>query len=65
MDKYIASLMKCTHQACELNVGGGMYTCPCHGSEFSVEGEVLHGPASEKLKTFKITSDDENIHISL
>lgn len=65
MDKYIASLMECTHRSCELNVGGGMYSCPCHGSEFSIEGEVLQGPASEKLRTFKITLDDENIYISL
>ena len=63
--QYIASLMRCTHRSCELNVGGGIYTCPCHGSEFSVEGKVLEGPATQNLETYPIKSDDENIYILL
>ena len=63
-DTYIASLLKCTHRGCELNVGGGIYSCPCHGSEFSVNGKVLEGPAEADLKTFKIDTDNENIYIS-
>lgn len=63
-DTYIASLLKCTHRGCELNVGGGIYSCPCHGSEFSVQGDVLEGPAEDKLKTFKIETDNENIYLS-
>lgn len=62
---YVASLLKCTHRECELNVGGGIYTCPCHGSEFSVTGKVLEGPADKDLKTFKTESDNENIYIYL
>ena len=64
-DTYVASLLQCTHQGCELDVGGGMYTCPCHGSEFSTRGEVLQGPAEKNLKTFPITTDHENIYINL
>jgi cytochrome b6-f complex iron-sulfur subunit len=63
-DSYVASLLKCTHRGCELNVGGGIYSCPCHGSEFSVQGDVLEGPAEDKLKTFKIETDNENIYLS-
>jgi len=63
-DAYIASLLKCTHRSCELNVGGGVYSCPCHGSEFSVSGKVLEGPAEADLKTFKIETDNEYIYIS-
>ena len=63
-DTYVASLLKCTHRGCELNVGGGIYSCPCHGSEFSVQGDVLEGPAEDKLKTFKIETDNENIYLS-
>lgn len=62
---YTASLLKCTHNGCELNVGGGIYTCPCHGSEFSTTGKVLEGPADRDLKTFKIDTDHENIYIYL
>ena len=63
-DTYVASLLKCTHRSCELNVGGGIYSCPCHGSEFSVQGDVLEGPAEDKLKTFKTETDNENIYLS-
>ena len=63
-DSYVASLLKCTHRGCELNVGGGIYSCPCHGSEFSVQGDVLEGPAEDNLKTFKIETDNENIYLS-
>ncbi|TDI69514.1 MAG: Rieske (2Fe-2S) protein [Bacteroidetes bacterium] len=64
-DKYVASLLKCTHKSCELNVGGGIYSCPCHGSEFSITGKVLEGPADRDLETFKIGTDNENIYIYL
>jgi len=62
-DSYSAALLHCTHRGCELNVGGGIYTCPCHGSEFSVTGELLEGPADRDLTTFKTETDDENIYI--
>ena len=64
-DTYIASLLRCTHRSCELNVGGGIYSCPCHGSEFSIAGKVLEGPAIEDLVTFKTETDHENIYVYL
>lgn len=64
-DVYSASLLKCTHRGCELNVGGGIYTCPCHGSEFSNTGKVLEGPANQDLQTFQTKHDHENIYIYL
>lgn len=62
-DNYIASLLKCTHRGCELNVGGGIFSCPCHGSEFAITGKVLEGPANEDLTTFRTVTDNENIYI--
>lgn len=64
-ENYTSSLLKCTHQGCELNVGGGIYSCPCHGSEFSTNGKVLEGPADKNLKTFKTICEDESIRIYL
>lgn len=64
-DEFSASLLKCTHNGCELNVGGGIYSCPCHGAEFTVTGEVLQGPAETNLKTFKTETDNENIYVYL
>ena len=62
---YTASLLECTHKGCELNVGGGIYSCPCHGSEFTTAGEVLEGPADRNLTTFITETDDDNIYIKI
>jgi len=63
-DTYSAVLMECTHQGCELKVAGSVYSCPCHGSEFSKTGTVLNGPAETDLRKFPTRTDNENIYIS-
>lgn len=41
----------CTHLGCTVrrNAGGDGFTCPCHGSRYDTEGNVLAGPAPQSL----------------
>ncbi len=49
----------CTHMGCtlEYNEAEKSFDCKCHGSRFSVLGEVLDGPAKQPLE--KITEEDD------
>ena len=45
----------CTHQSCQItgyDTGSGMFICPCHGSQFDVNGNVTQGPAGAPLTKY-------------
>ncbi|MGC2854721.1 FAD-dependent oxidoreductase [Novispirillum sp. DQ9] len=46
----------CTHMGCVLGWNGveESWDCPCHGSRFSIDGDVLHGPAVADLEQFDV-----------
>jgi uncharacterized protein YbjT (DUF2867 family)/nitrite reductase/ring-hydroxylating ferredoxin subunit len=58
-----ATQAKCTHRQGPLNEGkldGSTVTCPWHGSQFNVcTGEVLGGPATEPLQTYRVIVDGD------
>lgn len=41
---------RCTHLGCKINnESDGNFICPCHGSKFDLNGNVVSGPAAENL----------------
>ena len=45
----------CTHQSCTVALPGGpgaTLDCPCHGSRFRTNGQVVNGPAARALAQF-------------
>jgi Rieske Fe-S protein len=53
----------CTHQGCDVNkVDGGVISCPCHGSQFSIQdGSVQGGPAPRALPETAVKVDGKNV----
>ncbi len=50
----------CTHLGCIANwkAEDGIVACPCHGSKFDKEGNVIAGPAPRPLPRFAMSLDD-------
>ena len=56
---YLALSGECDHLSCAVDLGEEAFECPCHGSRFSLDGELLEGPASQNLLSFATRVEDE------
>jgi Rieske Fe-S protein len=54
---FLAIKTICTHKGCDVELEGDKFVCPCHGSEFTLEGKVTSGPAKSDLKSFETMFD--------
>jgi cytochrome b6-f complex iron-sulfur subunit len=45
----------CTHLGCNVKRGVPGFACPCHGSQFDENGQVVHGPAPKPLPWFALS----------
>lgn len=51
----------CPHEGCSVLPDTGKLTCPCHGSQFSLSGEVTRGPAQSGLQPFAVRVTDGQV----
>ncbi len=57
----------CTHMGCDVlyDKDLGQIRCPCHGSQYGVDGHNLRGPAQRPLRQYGVRDNQGRIVISL
>jgi len=56
---FIALRTICTHKGCDVELEGDKFICPCHGSEYTLDGKVTLGPAEKDLKSYQTSFDPD------
>jgi len=57
--EFIAVRTICSHKGCDVELDGDKFICPCHGSEYTIDGKVTQGPAKTDLKIFETMFDSD------
>ena len=56
----------CTHEGCTVSgVNGAIYVCPCHGSRYNRNGQVVNGPAKASLRQYATSFANDVLTITL
>ena len=66
-NEVIAVSRVCTHEGCTIELprsAGATFDCPCHGSRFRINGQVVNGPASRPLFQFPARIDGAQVVIT-
>jgi quinol---cytochrome c reductase iron-sulfur subunit, bacillus type len=62
-DEVIAFAPQCPHLGCAYhwNAAKHEFLCPCHASTFSIQGEVLTGPAPRALDRYDLKTEHDKL----
>ena len=57
----------CTHKGCvvDYDAAHSMWTCPCHGSKYGADGQVVEGPAKDPLLLPPTRIDNDALVVDL
>lgn len=55
--------LTCTHLGCTVSATAQGFACPCHGSHFTAEGQVLRGPAPCALRHLPVEEREGLVHV--
>ncbi len=60
---FLALYQRCTHLGCNVpwDQAQNNFVCPCHNSQFSIEGDVLNPPAPRPLDLFAVSIQDGQV----
>lgn len=64
---FLALSQTCTHLGCALpwDANEQKFICPCHGSTFDIEGEVLTPPATRGLNSYPLYVENGIIRVNI
>jgi cytochrome b6-f complex iron-sulfur subunit len=52
----------CTHLGCTVQVKSDFFACPCHGSQYALDGKVTRRPAGSPLQALQVeVNSDGNL----
>ncbi|MEQ8755076.1 MAG: Rieske (2Fe-2S) protein [Coleofasciculus sp. G1-WW12-02] len=62
-NRIIAVNPTCTHTGCTVKWQADQteFVCPCHDSKFTINGEVIQGPAKDSLAGYDVKQEDDLI----
>ncbi len=61
---FTALSLICPHLGCTVESQAGGFACPCHGSRFGPQGQLVHGPAARPMTALRVqTAADGHLHV--
>ncbi len=61
---FTALSLVCPHLGCTVDPQPDGFACPCHGSRFGLQGQVVRGPAGKALTVLRVeNASDGKLHL--